>query len=221
MSVAKNRDLRTATRQLGGIMTRRSHLHHYRIPNAGRICYFDVRAVEVVEGVTVRSVSRERSTMIIIGIILGFVGLGFLGWLLFALAVHALPTFVGLSAGFAAYSSGSGEIGAIVVGVIAAGLTFVAAHIAVATFRSPLIRSAIAMLFAVPASMAGYHAVLGLARLVVPAELWQQAFALIGALAAGGAAWARLALSMPPGSGPEDRVERQSPLSAVSDCKGR
>ena len=31
--------------------------------------------------------------MIIIGIILGFVGLGYLCWLLFALAVYALPFF--------------------------------------------------------------------------------------------------------------------------------
>ena len=31
--------------------------------------------------------------MVIIGIILGFVGLAYLCWLLFALAVHALPLF--------------------------------------------------------------------------------------------------------------------------------
>ena len=142
--------------------------------------------------------------MIIIGIILGFVGLGFLCWLLFALAVHALPTFVGLSAGFAAYSSGSGEIGAVLVGVIAASATFVAAHIAVAAFRSPLVRTAIVMLFAVPAAVAGYHAVLGLARFAVPAELWQQTFALIGALVVGGTAWMHLALSIRRGSGPPD-----------------
>jgi len=32
--------------------------------------------------------------MIVIGIILSFISLGFLCWLLFALAVHALPVFV-------------------------------------------------------------------------------------------------------------------------------
>jgi len=93
--------------------------------------------------------------MIIIGIIGSFVGLGFLCWLLFALAVHALPTFVGLAAGLAAYHGGSGEIGAILVGLIAGALTLAAGLIAVASFRSPVIRTAIALVFAVPAAMAG------------------------------------------------------------------
>src|SRR5262249_37457047 len=35
------------------------------------------------------------TTMIVIGIVLSFIGLGFLCWLLFALAVQALPFFVG------------------------------------------------------------------------------------------------------------------------------
>ena len=48
--------------------------------------------------------------MLIIGIILVFVGLAYLCWLLFALAVHALPFIVGATAGVAAYRSGSGPI---------------------------------------------------------------------------------------------------------------
>jgi hypothetical protein len=124
--------------------------------------------------------------MIVIGIILSFVSLGFLCWLLFALAVQALPVFVALAAGLAAYHSGSGEIGGFVVGLIAGALTLAAGQIAVAAFRSPLIRTAIALVFAVPATMAGYHAALGLAQLGVPAELWQRAFALFGAVAVKG-----------------------------------
>jgi hypothetical protein len=126
--------------------------------------------------------------MIVVGIILSFVGLGFLCWLLFTLAVHALPTFVGITTGFAAYHSGSGEIGAILVGLIAGALILAAGQIAIATFRSPLIRIAISLLFAVPAAMAGYHAVLGFARFCVPAEVLQQTFALIGSIAVGGTA---------------------------------
>jgi hypothetical protein len=38
-------------------------------------------------------------TMLIIGIILGFAGLGYLCWLLFALAVYALPFFAGVICG--------------------------------------------------------------------------------------------------------------------------
>ena len=138
--------------------------------------------------------------MIVLGIILSFIGFGFLCWLLFRIAVHALPFLVGLTAGLAAYHSGSGEIGAILVGSIAAALTLAAGQIAIAAFRSPLIRTVIAFLFAVPAALAGYYAALGLAQLGVPAELWQQTFALLGALAVGGTAWARLAVSTPPGT---------------------
>src|SRR5260221_11632714 len=137
--------------------------------------------------------------MIVIGIILSFISLGFLCWLLFALAVQALPVFVGLAAGLAAYHSGSGEFGAFLVGLIAGALTLAAGQIAVAAFRSPVIRTAITLVFAVPAAMAGYHAALGLAQLGVPAELRQQAFAGIGAGAGGGDARGRPARSIPPG----------------------
>ena len=139
--------------------------------------------------------------MIVIGIILSFVSLGFLCWLLFALAVHALPVLVAVTAGVAAYDSGAGEIGAFLVGLITGALTLAAGQIAAAAFRLPLIRTAIALVFAMPAAMAGYYAALGLAQLGVPAELWQRAFALIGAIAVGATAWVRLALPIPPDPG--------------------
>jgi len=153
--------------------------------------------------------------MIVIGIILSFISLGFLCWLLFTLAVYALPFFIGVTAGVAAYQSGSGEIGAFLVGLIAGASTLVAGQMVVATFRSPVIRVAIALLFAVPAAMAGYHAALGLAQIGVPAELWQQAFALIGAVAVGATAWARLALAVPPDTGRGDAAGARSLFPAA------
>ena len=48
--------------------------------------------VVVVGGATVKF-ARRPTTMIIIGIVLAFVGLVYLCWLLFALAVYALPLF--------------------------------------------------------------------------------------------------------------------------------
>jgi hypothetical protein len=51
----------------------------------------------------------ETTTMIIIGIVLSFIGLAYLCWLLFALAVYALPFFAGATAGLAAYQSGLGR----------------------------------------------------------------------------------------------------------------
>jgi hypothetical protein len=46
-----------------------------------------------VGGATV-DFARRSATMLIIGIILVFVGLAYFCWLLFALAVYALPFFV-------------------------------------------------------------------------------------------------------------------------------
>src|SRR5258708_18679009 len=153
--------------------------------------------------------------MIAIGIILSFISLVFLCWLLFALAVQALPVFVAFAAGVAAYRSGSGEIGAFLVGLIAGAFTLAAGQIAVAAFRSPLIRTPIALVFAVPAAIAGYHAALGLAQLSVPTVLWQQVFALIGAIAVGATSRVRRALAILPGSGLGDDAGFGSPFPAA------
>jgi hypothetical protein len=55
-------------------------------------------------------------TMIIIGVILNVVGLGVFCWALFALAIHALPFFVGMTVGIHSFQAGAGPFGAIVVG---------------------------------------------------------------------------------------------------------
>ena len=130
--------------------------------------------------------------MLITGVALSFLGLGFLCWLLFALAVYALPFFAGVTAGFAVFHDGSGPIAATFAGLVAGIVTLVAVQIAFATIRSPLIRAAIALLFAVPAAVAGYHATLGLAHIGQPPTGWQQALAVVGAMIVGGTAWARM-----------------------------
>ena len=65
------------------------------------------------------------------------------------------------------------------------------------TLRSPLIRAVIALLFAVPAAVAGYYAALGLAHIGIPAEGWRQAMAMTGAIVVAATAWARMMLSAP------------------------
>jgi len=140
--------------------------------------------------------------MVIIGLVLSVVGLGFFCWLLFSLAVYALPFLAGMTAGLAAYHSGSGVVGALVVGVLAGGATLAIGQIAFATVRTPLIRAAIGLLYAVPAAIAGYHATLGLAHIGVPTEGWREAFAVVGAILIGGTAWARMWLFAPPHPGP-------------------
>jgi hypothetical protein len=69
-------------------------------------------AVVVVEGATVTPFVTEASTMLVIGLILSMFGIGLFCWLIFTLAVYALPFFVGLTAGMAAFHSGAGVIGA-------------------------------------------------------------------------------------------------------------
>ncbi len=160
------------------------------------IGYSQRRAVVVVEGAAV-DFARRPTTMIIIGIVLALVGLAYLCWLLFALAVYALPLFAGVTAGLATYHSGSGPIGAIIVGLIASSVTLVLGQIAFTTLRSPLIRAVIALLFAVPAAIAGYHAALGLAHIGIPADGWRQAMAVAGAIIVAATAWARMVLSAP------------------------
>ena len=73
--------------------------------------------------------------MIFIGILLSIAAIGFLCWLLFTLAVFALPFFAGVTAGTWAYGTGAGWLGAIVVGFFAAGLTFGIGQFLLATVR--------------------------------------------------------------------------------------
>jgi hypothetical protein len=131
--------------------------------------------------------------MIILGIVLAIAGIGFLCWLLFTLAVYALPFFAGLMAGLAAYHSGAGVVGAIIIAVFAGTATFAIARVAFARARRPLVRAAIGLLYAAPAAIAGYEATLGLARITIPSEGWRQSIAVVGALLVACSAWARLA----------------------------
>jgi hypothetical protein len=151
-----------------------------------------------VEGATVRPFVTETSTMLVIGLFLSVAGIGFLCWLLFTLAVYALPFFAGLTVGLAAFHGDSGVIGALVVGGLAGSAILTIGQIAFATMRTPLIRAAIALLFTVPAAIAGYHATFGLADIGVPSEGWRGAFAIVGAVLVGGTAWARMSLFVPP-----------------------
>ena len=138
--------------------------------------------------------------MIILGIVLSVAGVAVFCRLLFTLAVYALPFFFGLTAALAAYHTGAGVIGAILVALLAGGASLAVGQIAVAKARSPLVRVAIGLVYAGPAAVAGYQATLGLAHIGVPAEGWRQAFALVGAVLVAGAAWARMTVFVLPGT---------------------
>jgi len=127
------------------------------------------------------------------GLILILGGLGFLCWLLFALAIYALPVFVGLSIAVPAFHSGAGYVGALVVAMVSAAVVFGAGKFAMTNARSPISRWVIGLLYAVPAAIAGYQATLGLARIGTPSEAWCVTFAIVGAVVVGATAWQRLA----------------------------
>jgi hypothetical protein len=136
--------------------------------------------------------------MLVLGIIFSIFGLGVLLSLLFTLAVYALPFFVAVTAGMAAFHSGAGVIGAILVAAFAGGATLAIGQIVFATVRSPAVRASVALLYAVPATIAGYSATHGLAQLSMPSTTWQIIFAVIGAICVGCTAFARLAMLAPP-----------------------
>jgi hypothetical protein len=128
----------------------------------------------------------------IIAIMLSAAGLGFLCWLAFNLAVYALPSFAGTSAGLLAYHTGAGAVGGASVGLMAGALTLVAGEFAFANSRSTIIRTMTAATFAVPAAVAGYHLLLGLTALGMSSDAWRQVFAITGAVVVGSTALARL-----------------------------
>jgi hypothetical protein len=147
--------------------------------------------------------------MLVIGLILSVFGVGILCWLLFTLAVYALPFYVGLSAAFAAYHSGASAIGAIVVGFLAATAMLMISQFVFASVPSRLVCSVFALPFIAPAAVAGFYMTLGLAHVVAPSPIWCDIFATIGALCVGCTAFARMrAMAVRPGC--------RQPVSAVS-----
>jgi MFS family permease len=128
----------------------------------------------------------------IIAITLSVAGLGFLCWLAFNLAVHALPLFAGAAAGLFAYHTGAGVFGGASVGLVAGAATVAAGEFAFANSRSTIIRNVTAGTFALPAAVAGYHLLLGISAFGMPSDTWRQLFAIVGAIVVGSTAWLRL-----------------------------
>jgi hypothetical protein len=136
--------------------------------------------------------------MLALGLLLNTVGLGVICWLIFTLAVYILPLFVAINAGFWAYHSGAGVLGTPLVAITVGGMSLAIAQIAFAMTQSLILRAVIAAVFALPATLAGYHLALAMAHLGVPSPVWQQVFACLGAVFVGGTAWRRLTILTDP-----------------------
>jgi len=85
-----------------------------------------------------------------LGIVVSLFGLGTALVLLFTLAIYAVPFFVGLTVGMWAFETGTGVIGAVLVGIVAGAVALFAAQLLFASVRSLALRAVIALLFAAP-----------------------------------------------------------------------
>lgn len=150
-------------------------------------------------------VLTEATTMIILAILASFAAIGLLCWLLFTLAVFALPTFVGVTAGAWAHGTGAGIAGAVLAGAAAAALTLATGHLLITFVRPMWLKLIVAAAFVAPAAIAGFHATHGIVKHLVPSEGWQISFSVIGAIAVGITAFIRVAgLAAAPGLSDRD-----------------
>jgi hypothetical protein len=128
--------------------------------------------------------------MLALGLVLNTVGIGLFCWLIFTLAVYALPFFIAVNAGMLAFH-GTGVVGASIVGNAAGAVTLAVGQTAFSIARSLILRAAIAAVFAILA--------------------WREVFACLGAVFIGGTAWTRLTVFAAPSPSESGRVVGNAP----------
>jgi hypothetical protein len=126
-------------------------------------------------------------------VMLAIVLTGAMAVLAYTLAVYALPAIVAVAVARFAYATGAGIVGAGIVGLLGGVAAFGLMAFLFATLRSPVLRLAVAIAFALPAAVAGYSLVHGVTRDAVPSEIWRQFFCIVGGIFVGCSALARLA----------------------------
>lgn len=134
--------------------------------------------------------------MIGIALPLALIGVGFLIYLLFAATSYATPLFAGISAAFAAWHAGVSGIAAMLLGLAAFMLVIAAGRMATLLLPSAFARLAIAVLFAVPAAIAGFQVASALLHLS-GAGGWSIPIAIAMAVPVGVAAGKRLGAGSP------------------------
>lgn len=137
--------------------------------------------------------------MIILAILASLAAIGMLCWLLFTLAVFALPALAGITAGVWAHQTGAGILGAIAIGLIAAGGTLIIGQLLLAVRRPMWLKILVALAFVAPAAIAGFHATHGIVMHTMPSETWQIVFSVIGGVAVGITAFVKMTAMASPG----------------------
>lgn len=118
---------------------------------------------------------------------LALIGVGFLIRFLFRAATYALPLFVGLSAGFAAMHAGISGAGALLLATAAFMAVVAAGRMATLLLPSSSARAPVALLFAVPAAIAGFQVASALSHFAgagVPGTVAALVVALVTGIAA-------------------------------------
>ena len=101
-------------------------------------------------------------------------------WLLYNAAIYTLPFLVGAFVGLHAEQAGAGPLGGIVLGIGAGVLVLIVGRALFAHARGPVLRVAIALVFAAPAALAGYSATSMLFGLASTSEGWRRPLRSLG-----------------------------------------
>lgn len=129
------------------------------------------------------------------------------GALLWSLALHALPLWIGGAVALALNGSGAALPVSLVAGLGAAAATLVIGQLLIGFARSPLLRVLVGLAFALPAAIAGYHAANGIATALDVAGPTGFILSLVAAATTGIAAWSgalRSRRRTPPGFAVQD-----------------
>lgn len=125
---------------------------------------------------------------LVLGLFAGF----YMIWLLFKLAVHALPVGAGICIAFWMRDHDHGYVAAILGGFVAGIAILLIGQFLFAVIRAPILRLVLALMFTIPAGIAGYHAVQGIMRLAFGPGTLLSALSWTGAIVIAFAAWSRL-----------------------------
>ena len=130
--------------------------------------------------------------MLVFGLGLSLLGVGLFCGFLFTVSTYALPLATGLASGFILFHAGAPALAAVVVGSVAALAMLALGWFAMAVASSGRLKALVALAFAVPAALAGYHLAVGLGGLSLPHGVWREALGGVGALGSGVTAWVRM-----------------------------
>lgn len=128
----------------------------------------------------------------IFSLLLALAGVGVLCALVFNAAVYALPVVLGIWVLQQALQWGMGSVGGIALGLGTGAFTYAAGHLVFETNRSMTLRLVVAMMFVLPAIVAGYSFALALLGIGLHSGFWLHSLAGVGGLIVGVTTLARL-----------------------------